>query len=120
LIPKHASVRLIIVRDAPTSAWRTRQVQHSRNPTNLMILRDDLLEIEAIEQLPAAPSSLDLAKSRANATESHSAAAAKRLLQQNRPKPDESTARNPRHGVGKHWKCADRHNGGMTPDFIRP
>jgi hypothetical protein len=32
-----------------------RQVQDSRNPPDLMILRNDLLEVEAIEQLPLVP-----------------------------------------------------------------
>jgi hypothetical protein len=68
-----------------------RQVQHSRNPTNLMILRYDLLEIEAIEQLPLVPIEPphhhSISQKAALTRPNHdSAAVAKRLLQQNRPK----------------------------------
>jgi hypothetical protein len=52
-----------------------RKVQDSRNPPDLMILGNGLLEIEAIEQLSLVsieppPSSSDLAKCRITATES--------------------------------------------------
>jgi hypothetical protein len=70
-----------------------RQVQHSRNPPDLMIIRNGLLEVEAIEQLPLVPNEphhhRSISQKAASPRPNHdSAVAAKRLLQQNRPEAD--------------------------------
>jgi hypothetical protein len=67
-----------------------RKVQDVRNPPDLMILRNDILEIEAIEQLPlvpiAPPHHRPISQKAASTPPNHdSVATSKRLLQQNRP-----------------------------------
>jgi len=69
-----------------------RQVQHSSNLPDLMIVRNGLLEVEAIEQLPLVPIEpphhRPISQKAASPQPNHdSVAASKRLLQQNRPKP---------------------------------
>src|SRR6516225_9144826 len=73
------------------------KVQDFRNAPDLMITGNGLLEVEAIEQLPLVPIEpphhRPISQKAASPRPNHdSAAASKRLLQQNRPRPDSCSA----------------------------